>query len=710
MDEHERQRQLSLIPYPSERREIVLRHGNSVVVFDPQAQELSLRDTSHEDPIEYTNCPYCHKPLRDDQSTYHTTEDTHSASPDRGFVNPNYFRMLAHSTPGSRESSVPSIPRRPLQFLRSGGSRNVSGVSGPPSGAEFVGSNPAPQPPGSGIKGSSFTPGYFQRFFVEVRELGRGGRGVVLLVKHVLDGVPLGEFACKRIPVGNDHGWLEKVLVEVQLLQSLNHPNLVSYRHVWLEDAQITSFGPSVPCVFILQQFCNSGDLQGYVHKFRSEDIPNKEQLKQRHRRKSSSQQESPTAINAPRHMPLDEIFSFFKDITAGLHHLHANKYIHRDLKPSNCLLHCDAQGKMTVHVSDFGEVQSATAVRASTGATGTISYCAPEVLLRENSSQTYGNFTTKSDIFSLGLILYFMCFSTLPYTHASATETGDEDAAALRAEITDWRGFSTPNHALRPDLPDQLYAFLKRLLSLDPDERPSTEEILSSMSRGSSSVGVDDPRAAPQTSTRDDIHPRFSTVDSPAPDRSSLRKRASLSRPSIRLRQSSDDVRRGTTESPGPVTPKNAVSSARGVVSTRKVLTPPPSGYSAVPLVDKGERSVSPTSPRLILPPPASRGRTWLVKLRSLGDDAVAVRMLKTVAFLFKTWVLLGVCAPYAVKGWVLYPLLGVAVVDVAVIEVSLSTSWALLAAHLVLVWWLRRVGGLCSRPGFEEALHWHE
>jgi len=97
-------------------------------------------------------------------------------------------------------------------------------------------------------------------------------------------------------------------------------------------------------------------------------------------------------------------------------------------------------------------------------------------------------------------------------------------------------------------------------------------------------------------------------------------------------------------------------------------------------------------------------------VKLRSLGDDAVAVRMLKTVAFLFKTWVLLGVCAPYAVKGWVLYPLLGVAVVDVAVIEVSLSTSWALLAAHLVLVWWLRRVGGLCSRPGFEEALHWHE
>lgn len=40
------------------------------------------------------------------------------------------------------------------------------------------------------------------RFFVEETELGRGGKGVVLLVKHVLDGVSLGLFACKRVPVG----------------------------------------------------------------------------------------------------------------------------------------------------------------------------------------------------------------------------------------------------------------------------------------------------------------------------------------------------------------------------------------------------------------------------------------------------------------------------------------------------------------------------
>lgn len=55
---------------------------------------------------------------------------------------------------------------------------------------------------GHGISSAAFSPKYFERFFVTERELGRGGKGVVLLVRHVLDGVSLGNFACKRVPVG----------------------------------------------------------------------------------------------------------------------------------------------------------------------------------------------------------------------------------------------------------------------------------------------------------------------------------------------------------------------------------------------------------------------------------------------------------------------------------------------------------------------------
>lgn len=54
----------------------------------------------------------------------------------------------------------------------------------------------------NGIKADAFSPGYFDRFFKQEKILGKGGKGVVLLVKHILDGVELGKFACKRVPVG----------------------------------------------------------------------------------------------------------------------------------------------------------------------------------------------------------------------------------------------------------------------------------------------------------------------------------------------------------------------------------------------------------------------------------------------------------------------------------------------------------------------------
>jgi len=57
--------------------------------------------------------------------------------------------------------------------------------------AEFVTSTPAPQA-GHSIKKEAFSPNYFKRFFTEEKELGRGGKGVVLLVRHELDRVSLG--------------------------------------------------------------------------------------------------------------------------------------------------------------------------------------------------------------------------------------------------------------------------------------------------------------------------------------------------------------------------------------------------------------------------------------------------------------------------------------------------------------------------------------
>lgn len=356
-------------------------------------------------------------------------------------------------------------------------------------GAEFVSSAPAPQD-GSRIRRTAFQPNYFKSFFKEERELGRGGKGVVLLVRHEIDGCHLGFFACKRVPVGDDHGWLEKVLLEVELLAKLSHPNLVSYRHVWLEDVQLSRFSPTVACAFILQQYCNSGDLWKKVVG-RVPEEATKEELKAQMRRRSKGQLDRPVNLwSAQSQLLPEEIYSYFRDITAGLAYLHAANYIHRDLKPNNCLLH-DERGKMTCLISDFGEVQAENVARKSTGSTGTISYCAPEVL-RQDASGRYGNFTTKSDIFSLGMILYFMCFGRLPYQAANTIHEELEDIDLLRAEITDWKGFEDERRE-RPELPGKLYTLLKQLLALNPNDRPSANEVLTalknatieSMSRG---------------------------------------------------------------------------------------------------------------------------------------------------------------------------------------------------------------------------------
>lgn len=203
-----------------------------------------------------------------------------------------------------------------------------------------------------------------------------------------------------------------------------------------------------------------------------------KEQLKERMRRKSRGQPEPPQ-LGRPM-LEFDQIISFFRDIVSGINHLHSKGFIHRDLKPSNCLLNDSGipGGYPKVLVSDFGEVQMETAQRKSTGATGTISYCAPEVLKRVGPHGEYANFTTKSDVFSLGMILYFMCFGRLPYKNSNEEHEELIDIDSLRNEISVWRGLDS-REKLRTDLPERLYRSLNKLLSPNPDLRPSADEIL---------------------------------------------------------------------------------------------------------------------------------------------------------------------------------------------------------------------------------------
>ncbi|KAF2482415.1 Ca2+/calmodulin-dependent protein kinase [Neohortaea acidophila] len=675
-------RQMSLIPYPYQNGQIVLRQGNSVVVLDANSRQLSVRrDVDHS--MELSECPYCHRPLHDDSPTEASGSRSHSDSAfnsgDR-FISPEYFQRLAESQRGSPSGSPgPATPSvRAFQpALRSGHSRDVSGAQGPPTGAEFIGSEPSISAR-QRISQSAFSPGYFKKFFTELRVLGKGGNGVVLLVEHVIDGFALGEFACKRIPVGDDHDWLEKVLQEVRTLRRVTHENLITYHFVWLEEHQPSKFGPKIPCLWMLQDYCNGGDLHAYVMGSGREDPTLTEKQKQKLRRASRSDLEPVTNLRGPSGLSLDEIFSFFKDITSGLNHLHMKKYIHRDLKPSNCLLHLDGNNRPKVVISDFGEVQAAGAQRGSTGATGTISYCAPEVLQKSPVDGTFGSFTTKSDIFSLGMIVYFMCFGRLPYNNADNINEENEDLDELRAEITKWPGFDDQLRA-RSDLPEKLYKYLKRLLSVDPNQRPSTSDILESINTGIADMA---------SSIVEESNGRVSSVDSPKIRPSNARKQPPLlHRPSGLQRQTSVDTVRARSESKSQSHSRHTSPVEGSVIKRPRDID-----------IDISSRPSSPAqkSPQLMLPPPPP---STTDKILNTLRAPTALSIMRCLIFLAKLCSLLLPCSPYAVNAWVLYPLLGLAALEMVLPNFAFRRSVLLLGLHLALLSVALQRGRLCQR-----------
>jgi serine/threonine protein kinase len=133
---------------------------------------------------------------------------------------------------------------------------------------------------------------------------------------------------------------------------------------------------------------------------------------------------------------------------------------------------------------------------------------------LKRNEFGRYGNFTTKSDIFSLGMILYFMCFGRLPYKSADSIQEEFEDLDMLRAEISTWSGFQDERRE-RPELPNQLYDFLKRLLALNPADRPSANDILNAIR---TEKGLENPSRTRNGSGAGLGGRRIQAIDSPMP------------------------------------------------------------------------------------------------------------------------------------------------------------------------------------------------
>ncbi len=147
------------------------------------------------------------------------------------------------------------------------------------------------------------------------------------------------------------------------------------------------------------------------------------------------------------------------RQIAAALAEAHSKNVVHRDLKPANVMLVRRHDGQELVKVLDFGIGKILNETGASVSAVmGTPSYASPEQL------QLGGKIDVRSDIYSLGVILYRMLSGRLPFQSNALSEL-----VQMQLMVT-----PTALRALRPEMPAALDDLVMQMLAKDPAQRPA--------------------------------------------------------------------------------------------------------------------------------------------------------------------------------------------------------------------------------------------
>jgi WD40 repeat protein len=155
--------------------------------------------------------------------------------------------------------------------------------------------------------------------------------------------------------------------------------------------------------------------------------------------------------------LPVAEVLRIGREIVAGLAAAHARGLVHRDVKPGNILLE---NGVERVKITDFGLAQPFADGRTARGGliAGTPAYMSPE-------QASGGAVDHRSDLFSLGSVLYTLCAGHAPFRGGTTKVVLQEVRQAAPQTL----------HEIDPEIPDWLEAIIARLHAKDPDVRFQT-------------------------------------------------------------------------------------------------------------------------------------------------------------------------------------------------------------------------------------------
>jgi protein kinase-like protein len=160
--------------------------------------------------------------------------------------------------------------------------------------------------------------------------------------------------------------------------------------------------------------------------------------------------------------MPIARACAWISDLAGALHRAHRSGVIHGDIKPANILVTEDGKVKL----SDFGIARFATQVSGSGKMMGTPAYLSPEQILGEPQN-------TRSDLFSLGIVLYQMVTGVAPFDGSSVSAVC---AQILQAE-------PVPPSQRNPAVPAELDRIILRCLAkTSADRYPSGEAFAASL------------------------------------------------------------------------------------------------------------------------------------------------------------------------------------------------------------------------------------